>query len=94
LEAGVPAHDANESDARPPQPAAGPAAPLRVRVLETGLATYPDITVVCGALETDPDDPHGVTNPTVLVEVLSPSTEKHDREVDVKAIFTSPLDAV
>ena len=53
---------------------------LRVRVLATGLATYPDVTVVCGALETDPEDPHGATNPTVIVEVLSPSTEKHDRE--------------
>jgi Uma2 family endonuclease len=53
---------------------------LRVRVLETGLATYPDITVVCGALETDPEDPNGVTNPTLIVEILSPSTEKHDRE--------------
>ena len=53
---------------------------LRIRVLETGLATYPDVTVICGALETDPDDPHGATNPTVIVEILSPSTEKHDRE--------------
>ncbi|GAC1353325.1 MAG: Uma2 family endonuclease [Polyangiales bacterium] len=52
---------------------------LRVRVLETGLATYPDVTVVCGALETDPEDSHSATNPTVIVEVLSPSTEKHDR---------------
>jgi Uma2 family endonuclease len=53
---------------------------LRVRVLATGLATYPDLTVVCGTLETDPDDPHTATNPTLIVEVLSPSTEKHDRE--------------
>jgi Uma2 family endonuclease len=53
---------------------------LRVRVLATGLATYPDVTVVCGKLETAPDDPHGATNPTVIVEVMSPSTEKHDRE--------------
>ena len=53
---------------------------LRVRVLATGLATYPDLTVVCGALETHPEDPHGATNPTVIVEVLSPSTEQHDRE--------------
>jgi len=47
---------------------------LRVRVLATGLATYPDVTVVCGKLETDPADPHGATNPTVIVEVMSPST--------------------
>lgn len=54
---------------------------LRVRVKETGLATYPDLTVVCGSLETDPDDPAGntATNPTLVVEVLSPSTENYDR---------------
>jgi Uma2 family endonuclease len=27
---------------------------LRVRVLATGLATYPDVTVVCGPLQYDP----------------------------------------
>ena len=54
---------------------------LRVRVRETGLSTYPDVTVVCDELETDPDDPRGYTvvNPTLVVEVLSPSTEDYDR---------------
>lgn len=53
---------------------------LRVRVLATGLATYPDVTVVCGRLETDPMDRNSATNPAVIVEVMSPSSEKHDRE--------------
>jgi Uma2 family endonuclease len=52
---------------------------LRVRVLATGLATYPDATVVCGPLERDPDDSNGITNPTLIVEVLSRSTEEYDR---------------
>lgn len=52
---------------------------LRVRVLATGLATYPDVTVVCGPRETDPGDENSVTNPTLLVEVLSPSTAEYDR---------------
>lgn len=54
---------------------------LRVRVLTTGLGTYPDVTVVCDALEADPDDPKAntVTNPRVVVEILSPSTEEYDR---------------
>ena len=52
---------------------------LRVRVLATGLATYPDVTVVCGDLERDPEDGNGVVNPTLLVEVLSGSTEHYDR---------------
>lgn len=54
---------------------------LRIRVVDTGLATYPDASVVCGPLELDPEDAkgHTATNPTLLVEVLSPSTEKYDR---------------
>ena len=54
-------------------------ADLRVRVRETGLATYPDVTVVCGKRERDPDDAQAVTNPTLIVEVLSRSTEEYDR---------------
>jgi Uma2 family endonuclease len=52
---------------------------VRVRVAETGLSTYPDVSVVCGALATAAEDPDAVTNPTVLVEVLSDSTEAYDR---------------
>ena len=52
---------------------------LRVRVLATGLATYPDVTVVCGPSQRDPDSPTHVTNPKLIVEVLSPSTEDYDR---------------
>ena len=54
---------------------------LRIRVKATGLGTYPDVTVICGRLERDPDDRTGHTaiNPRVLVEVLSPSTEGYDR---------------
>lgn len=53
----------------------------KIRVLATGKATYPDVTLVCGSLEGDPADPTGatITNPTVLVEVLSRSTEEEDR---------------
>ncbi len=52
---------------------------LRVRVSATGLSTYPDATVVCGPLERDPEEKTVVTNPIVIVEVLSPSTEEFDR---------------
>lgn len=53
----------------------------KVRILATGRATYPDVSMVCGAIEGDPADPSGatITNPTVVVEVLSPSTEEDDR---------------
>jgi Uma2 family endonuclease len=52
---------------------------LRVRVKPTGLTTYPDVTVVCGERETDPEDANTVINPTLIVEVLSPSTADYDR---------------
>jgi Uma2 family endonuclease len=54
-------------------------ADLRIRVLATGLATYPDAAVICGEPERDPSSPTHVTNPTVVVEVLSTSTEEYDR---------------
>jgi Uma2 family endonuclease len=54
---------------------------LRVRVLATGLATYPDATVVCGEVAIDPADRRRqtATNPILVVEVLSPTTEDYDR---------------
>lgn len=52
---------------------------LRVRVEATGLSTYPDLSVVCGPLRFDTTDKLALVNPTVLVEVLSPSTEAYDR---------------
>ncbi len=51
---------------------------LRIRVLSTGLASYPDVTIVCGAVETDPESAETVVNPTVVVEVLSPGTIDYD----------------
>lgn len=51
---------------------------LRIRVTATGLATYPDVSVVCGAAEIDPDR-HTITNPVLVVEILSPSSAAYDR---------------
>jgi len=51
----------------------------KVRVRATGLVTYPDVSVVCGPIERDPDDRNAITNPSVLVEVLSESAEGYDR---------------
>lgn len=51
----------------------------RIRVRATGNAYYPDASVICGKLETDPDDALSATNPVVLIEVLSPSTADYDR---------------
>jgi len=50
-----------------------------VRVLATGLVTYPDVTVVCGELLTDPASALIAVNPKILIEVLSDSTASYDR---------------
>lgn len=52
---------------------------LRIRVLATGLAAYPDVTVVCGPKQIDPESRTTVINPTLIVEVLSDGTEDYDR---------------
>ena len=51
---------------------------LRIRVLATGLASYADVTVVCGVVTADPENADTVTNPTALVEVLNPNTIDYD----------------
>jgi Uma2 family endonuclease len=40
---------------------------------------YPDVTVVCGTPQFGEDERDVLLNPLVIVEVLSPSTEQHDR---------------
>lgn len=52
---------------------------LRIRVREANVGTYADAAVVCDPVERDPESPTHVTNPRVVVEVLSPSTEDYDR---------------
>lgn len=52
---------------------------MRVRIRAADRATYPDLFVVCGSPERDPDDDHAVVNPTVIVEVLSDSSNEFDR---------------
>ena len=52
---------------------------MRVKVTTRGMYTYPDLTVACNKPQFE--DAHGDTllNPTVIIEVLSPSTERYDR---------------
>ena len=55
------------------------AADLRVKVEASGLYTYPDLVTVCGEIERDPLERNTLTNPTLIVKVLSLSTEDYDR---------------
>jgi Uma2 family endonuclease len=51
---------------------------LRVKT-PAGLFTYPDVMVVCGPIALSPDRPDTVTNPCVIIEVLSEATRDYDR---------------
>ncbi len=52
---------------------------MRVHIPATGLYTYPDIAVVCGEPRFEDGELDTLLNPTLLIEVLSPSTEGYDR---------------
>ena len=52
---------------------------MRVKVNPTGLYTYPDIVALCGEAKFDDGQRDTLLNPTVIVEVLSKSTEGYDR---------------
>ncbi|HLK39653.1 MAG TPA: Uma2 family endonuclease [Polyangiaceae bacterium] len=63
--------------------------------MATGLATYPDATVVGGTLETDRDDRNAAINPKVVVEVPREGTEEYDREEELRHYQRVPsLEAV
>lgn len=52
---------------------------MRVHIPATGLYTYPDVSVVCGAPHFQDEQLDTLLNPTLIIEVLSPSTESYDR---------------
>jgi len=52
---------------------------MKVRTPATGSYTYPDVTIVCDEPNFDDKQADVLLNPTLLIEVLSPSTELFDR---------------
>jgi Uma2 family endonuclease len=52
---------------------------MRVKIEPLGIYTYPDVTVVCGEPRLEDDEQDTLLNPTVIIEILSPSTERYDR---------------
>ncbi len=52
---------------------------LRVRISKSDLTTYPDGAVICGKVAPAIEDPLAATNPRLVLEVTSPSTEAYDR---------------
>lgn len=53
---------------------------MKVETGPAGLFTYPDISIVCGEARFHDDHDDMLLNPTLIVEVLSPSTEDYDRD--------------
>jgi Uma2 family endonuclease len=52
---------------------------LKIRIDATNRSTYADVLIVCGPEVPSEIDRNAIVNPTVIVEVLSPSTEASDR---------------
>ncbi|MEM8960047.1 MAG: Uma2 family endonuclease [Acidobacteriota bacterium] len=52
---------------------------MRVHIEALGSFTYPDVSVVCGASQFHDERRDTLLNPEIIIEVLSPSTEAHDR---------------
>lgn len=57
----------------------------KISIPDTRSFVYPDASVICGPVEVDKTDKNAAINPTVIFEVLSPSTENFDRK---KKLFT------
>lgn len=63
---------------------------MRVKAQQTGLNTYPDVVVVCGQPQFTDDALDTLVNPTVIIEILSPSTERLDRGMKFHHYRTIP----
>lgn len=51
---------------------------MRMHIPENTLYTYPDISIYCDDPDTIDDDDDNKSNPTVIIELLSPSTRTYD----------------
>jgi Uma2 family endonuclease len=52
---------------------------LRVKVSANGLYAYPDLTIVCSPIDVEDEQDDVLLNPTLIIEVFSPRTERYDR---------------
>lgn len=52
---------------------------LKIHIQSNSLFTYPDLSIVCNGVKTLPNYPDVVINPSIIIEVLSPTTQDYDR---------------
>jgi Uma2 family endonuclease len=62
---------------------------MRVSILHAQRYVYPDASVVCGEASFDDEHEDSLNNPTSIIEILSPSTERYDRGKKFQAYQTS-----
>jgi Uma2 family endonuclease len=62
----------------------------KIKIVATGLSTYADVAVVCGEAQFAEHRRLLLTNPNLIVEVLSPSTERYDRGMKFQNYRTIP----
>ncbi|RRR68779.1 MAG: Uma2 family endonuclease [Candidatus Viridilinea halotolerans] len=63
---------------------------MRLQIAAHNLYTYPDVMVVCGDVAYADDVQDILLNPTIIIEVLSPSTENYDRGKKAQYYRTIP----
>ena len=56
----------------------------RIKIERAGFYTYADVSVICGQVQVAKDDPLSATNPRLIVEILSPTTEFIDKRRKLK----------
>ncbi len=54
-------------------------ADIRIFIEKANAIVYPDVALVCGPIETQDEDEETITNPSLVIEVLSKSTAGYDR---------------
>lgn len=62
----------------------------RIYIAEMNAFVYPDLSVICGDRAYAPQDPNALQNPTIIVEVVSPSSAAFDRAGKFKRYATLP----
>lgn len=62
----------------------------KIETTATRAFHYPDVVVVCGKPRVSPKDDRTIINPTVLIEVASPSTSDYDRAAKFDHYATIP----
>lgn len=52
---------------------------VKLNIKASNIYLHPDAMVICNEIERSSEHPHAITNPTVIFEVLSDSTDGYDR---------------